>query len=111
MSPLQPQQSDRPWRDWWVFYIDPTEPQGSGWKTAGMIGGSNTADEAIEKTVGRRFPDHPFWAFALDKSDFGAYYELHYPESVERRVTHERRLGPAGYVAEPDAKSRLGERP
>lgn len=88
--------SDHPWRNWWVFYIDPTEPQGSGWKTAGSISGPYTAGEAIQKTVGKRFPDRPFWAFALDKGKFGAYYDLH-------NSGLERGLGPSGYVAETNA--------
>ena len=88
------------WRTWWVFYIDPTEPQGSLWRQAGMIGGPFTADEAIARTAGRMF-DQPFWAFALDHGEYGAYYDLHYPPGVGPKYSRrERRLGPAGYVAE-----------
>lgn len=103
---MSSQQSDSPWHEWWIFYIDPTEPQGSGWKTAGSLAGPFTADEAIEKTVGRRFAE-PFWAFALDKGEHGSYYDLHYPEGVEPRFPG-RRIGPSGYVAPPPAKT--GER-
>lgn len=87
------------WRSWWVFYIDPTEPQFSPWRSAGTITGPFTADEAIEKTAGRMF-DIPFWAFALDKGEHGAYYEVHYPENYDKPKLEPRRLGPAGYVAE-----------
>lgn len=91
--------SQSTWRSWWIFYIDPTEPQGSGWKTAGMIT-AYSAEEAIAATVGRIF-DQPFWAFALDKGEYGAYYDLHYPPGTERATpTPERKLGPNGYTAE-----------
>jgi hypothetical protein len=85
-----------------VFYIDPTEPQGSPWHTAGHIGGNTlTADEAIAKTVGRQFPDQPCWAFALQKQEGGAFYGLHYPPGIEPRIPSEHPLGPTVYVADP----------
>lgn len=81
---------------WWVFYIDPTK-EDSHWRTAGMISAPDlTADEAIQKTLGRYF-QQPFWAFALNKGDFGSYYQLHYPDG--REVLREKHIGPAGYVA------------
>lgn len=88
------------WRSWWIFYIDPTEPHGSGWVTAGMITGPYDADGAIAATVGRMF-DQPFWAFALDKGEYRAYYDLHYPPGIESHFPRgERKLGPSGYSAE-----------
>jgi hypothetical protein len=91
-----PKSDAEAWRSWWIFYIDPTQPQCSGWKTAGSISGPYTADEAIAQTVGRMF-DQPFWAFALDKGETGSYYDLHYPVGRER--PEGRRIGPSGYVA------------
>lgn len=92
------QTDNKPWRSWWVFYIDPSEnyPM-NGWKSAGNIAGPFTADEAITKTVGKIF-DRPFWAFALDKKDFSSYYSLHYPEGKEPE--NHKKIGPSGYVAE-----------
>lgn len=86
-----------PFQEWFVFYIDPVKDD-HVWRTAGMIGGPFTADEAIQRTVGRLFTQ-PFWAFALSKGEHGSYYDLHYPEGVER--PYPRRIGPSGYVAEP----------
>jgi hypothetical protein len=91
--------SANPWRTWWIFYIDPEE--GHGWHTAGSIGGPNTADEAIQKTIGRSMARRGvknFWAFALDKGEFGSYYELHYSDPDKNPGP--RRIGPSGYVAE-----------
>lgn len=87
---------EAPYRTWWVFYIDP-EKNDHQWRTAGTIGGRFTAAEAIRETVGRRFTT-PFWAFALDKGDNGSFYDLHYPKDTAS--PYERRIGPAGYVAE-----------
>lgn len=84
-----------PYRTWLIFYIDPTEPYGSPWRTYGSIGGRMTADEAIARTVGRMFKQ-PFWAFALDKGEHGSFYDLHYPNGERPRP---RRIGPAGYAA------------
>lgn len=89
-----------PWRSWWVFYIDPTEkPRTGQWKTAGTISGSLTADEAIAKTVGRRF-NEPFWAFALDKGEHGSFYDLHYPVEWAGLAPSETTIGPSGYATE-----------
>lgn len=87
-------------RRWWVFYIDPTEPQGSGWKTAGVIGSLADPDEAIARTAGRMF-EQPFWAFALGVPDHGSFYDLHYPPGYEDPFKRAggKRIGPSAYVA------------
>jgi hypothetical protein len=85
------------YRNWWVWVNEGRERDGE-WHSVGMYGGYYTADEAIQVAI--RHYDHPVWAFALDKGPYGAYYNLHYPEGVERRLPPTRAdFAPSGYVA------------
>lgn len=81
------------WTDWWIWVCDDER----GWLTRGSISGPLTADEAIQSAI--RHEQGPRWAFALSKGPNGSYYDLHYPEGVERTWPSVGRIGPSGYVA------------
>jgi hypothetical protein len=72
---------------WMAFYIDPEQPNSGLWRQTGTYWTPEniTATEALSKLLPRHY-DRPLWAFAHAMPSGSAWYDLHYPEGVERKT-------------------------
>lgn len=86
---------------WTALYIDPETEDGiTRWRMTHDWWPSReiTAEEALKELLPNRY-NQPLWAFALAKLSNCSWYDLHYPEGIERKAPPKKRnLGPHFWV-------------